>query len=78
MKAARQIINEQLGISLNADNLAPMDLAECERCMIEFAKMHVKLALKEALEEVPYGGSDEIHYEDVVGILTCYNLDNIK
>ena len=44
----------------------------------EFAKLHVAAALKAALEEVPYGGSDPIHYEDVVGILKCYPLDNIK
>jgi len=51
-----------------------------KRCkaMIEFAKLHVTAALKEALEEVPYGGSDSISYEDVEGILTCYSLDLIK
>lgn len=46
--------------------------------MIEFAKLHVKKALETALEEVPYGGSDEVRYEDVKGILTCYPLTNIK
>lgn len=46
--------------------------------LIEFAKIHVQEALKTALDEVPYGGSDEIRYEDVVHILDCYNLDNIK
>lgn len=46
--------------------------------MIEFAKIHVKKALEHALEEVPYGGSDEVMYEDVVGILTCYPESNIK
>ena len=49
-----------------------------KKMMIEFAKMHVQAALKAALEEVPYGGSDEVRYEDVVSILTCYPLDNIK
>jgi hypothetical protein len=44
----------------------------------EFATMHVEAALMAALEEVPYGGSDAINYEDVVGILTCYPLTNIK
>ena len=44
----------------------------------EFAKMHVKAALEAALEEVPYGGSDEVRYEDVKGILTCYPEDLIK
>lgn len=47
--------------------------------MIEFAKFHVQEALKEALENVPYGSStDTISYEDVAGILTCYPLENIK
>lgn len=41
--------------------------------LIEFARLHVKAALKAALEEVPYGSStDTVSYEDVVGILTCY------
>ena len=48
------------------------------KAMIEFAKMHVKAALEAALEEVPYGGSDEVRYEDVKGILTCYPEDLIK
>ncbi len=33
--------------------------------MIEFARLHVKLALETALENVPYGGSDQ-------DILNCY------
>ena len=51
---------------------------DCKQAMIEFAKLHVKEALKTALEEVPYGGTDEVRYEDVVGILTCYPETNIK
>jgi hypothetical protein len=47
--------------------------------MKEFAAMHVKAALQEALDNVPYGSStDTVSYEDVVGILTCYPLTNIK
>lgn len=46
--------------------------------MIKFAKHHVQEALKCALDEVPYGSStDTISYEDVVGILDCYDLDQI-
>jgi len=30
------------------------------------------------LDEVPYGGSDEVRYEDVKDILTCYPPTNIK
>lgn len=46
--------------------------------LIEFAQYHVQEALKAALDEVPYGGSDEIRYDDVKGILTCYPLNQIK
>jgi len=47
--------------------------------MITFAKLHVQAALKEALDNVPYGSStDTVSYEDVKGILTCYDLNNIK
>lgn len=46
--------------------------------LIRFAQGHVREALKSALEEVPYGGSDLITYEDVKGILTCYPPENVK
>jgi hypothetical protein len=55
-----------------------IDMKHALFMMQEFAKLHVQEALKYALEEVPYGGSDEIHYEHVKGILTCYPLENIK
>lgn len=55
-----------------------MSKKSIKELMIEFAKLHVQEALKTALSEIPYGGSDEIRYEDVVHILDCYNLDNIK
>ena len=58
--------------------LTPEDETKVYAAMIEFAKLHVEAALKAALEEVPYGGSDPVHYEDVVGILDCYPLTNIK
>ena len=47
--------------------------------MIEFAKIHVKEALKTALDESSYGSStDTVSYEDCVHILDCYLLKNIK
>lgn len=46
--------------------------------MIEFAQMHVELALKAALEDFPYGGSDPVTYEDVKDIADSYPLTNIK
>ena len=55
-----------------------LDPYQVKELMIEFAKYHVHEALKEALDEVPFGGSDEVRYDDVKGILTCYPLENIK
>ena len=56
-----------------------VSISDAEEAMIEFAKFHVQEALKEALDEVPYGSStDTVSYEDCVGVLTCYPLKNIK
>ena len=49
--------------------------------LIEFAKMHVQEALKQALENIPCLGSstDIASYEEVEkAILNCYPLDLIK
>jgi len=47
--------------------------------MIEFAKLHVKEALKAALEDAPYGSStDTVSYEDMKVILDSYPDSNIK
>jgi len=48
--------------------------------MIEFAKLHVKAAIKECIESAPSGSStDTVSYEDVVDALkNCYPLTNIK
>jgi hypothetical protein len=48
--------------------------------MKEFAKLHVKAAIKECIESAPSGSStDTVSYEDVVNALTdCYPLTNIK
>lgn len=42
--------------------------------MIEFAKLHVKAAIKECIESAPSGSStDTVSYEDVVEALKdCY------
>ena len=50
-------------------------------CMIEFAKMHVEAALREALESIPCLGSssDIASYEEVRdAVLNAYPLTNIK
>lgn len=52
-----------------------------QESMIEFAKMHVQLALKEALESIPCLGSssDIATYEEVEeAVLNAYSLENIK
>lgn len=54
------------------------DEAAAKQLAIDYARYHVKKALHEAIDEVPYGGSDEVRYEDVVGILTCYPPTKIK
>lgn len=47
--------------------------------MKDFAKYHVKEALKTALDEIPYGSStDHVRYEDCIHILNCYPTENIK
>lgn len=46
--------------------------------MVEFAQYHVKKALEAALEDIPYGGSDPISFEDVKDIGDSYPLTNIK
>jgi len=48
--------------------------------MIEFAKLHVKAAIKECIESAPSGSStDTVSYEDVKEALKdCYPETNIK
>lgn len=52
-----------------------------QESMIEFAKLHVEAALKEALENIPCLGSstDIASYEEVEeAVLNAYLLENIK
>lgn len=54
---------------------------EVNRMLIEFAKHHVKLALKEALDSIPCLGSssDIATYKEVEeAVLNSYPLNNIK
>jgi hypothetical protein len=51
------------------------------KLMIEFAKLHVEAALKDALESIPCLGSssDIATYEEVeYEVLNSYPLENIK
>ena len=57
------------------------DFLSKQELMIEFAKMHVREALKQALESIPCLGSstDIASYEEVEeAILNSYPLENIK
>ena len=54
---------------------------DVQKAMIEFAKLHVETALKEALESIPCLGSstDIATYEEVKdAVLNSYPLDLIK
>lgn len=54
---------------------------DTQQAMIVFAKLHVKAALKEALESIPCLGSssDIASYEEVEeAVLNAYSLDDIK
>ena len=57
---------------------ADWDSDVADHLAVDFAKYHVKKALEEALDNIPYGGSDEVRYEDVVGILTCYTVEDVN
>jgi hypothetical protein len=66
-------------------HLDPHDCLRISKCyemtldtMIEFAKLHVELALKEAIKCLPY--DDRLNRDIMVSqaIETCYPLENIK
>jgi hypothetical protein len=59
----------------------PEMAAHVRRKVIEFAELHVKAALKEALDSIPCLGSssDIATYEEIeVAVLNAYPLTNIK
>jgi hypothetical protein len=63
-----------------AEHCVEMDSTVAKQ-MIEFAKLHVEAALKEALENIPCLGSstDIATYEEVEeAVLNAYPLTNIK
>lgn len=70
---------EELMQSKNGDDYTHWE--EIHDMMIEFAKLHVKAALKEASENVPgFGSSTDIpDWKEVEKeLLNSYPLDNIK
>ena len=76
MKTAEEFLrNSSVTSSDRYDFLSKQEL------MIEFAKMHVQEALKQALESIPCLGSstDTASYEEVEeAVLNSYSLENIK
>ena len=63
------------------NNFGGLGMYYVKEAMIEFAKMHVQEALKQALESIPCLGSstDIASYEEVEeAILNAYPLDLIK
>lgn len=74
---AEEFLNQRDCINSTEDffnDVQPIDL-------IEFAKLHVEAALKEALESIPCLGSstDIATYEEVRdAVLNAYPLENIK
>lgn len=75
MKTAEELLQEERWSSVTSGD-------EYEICHFarEFAKMHVKAAIKECIESAPSGSStDTVSYEDVVEALKdCYPETNIK
>lgn len=69
---------ESLKKSLEVKNI--MDISDISITMIEFAKLHVQAALKQALEDSPTGSSTDIpsYGEMKDAILNAYPLENIK
>ena len=80
---AEEFLNQHLTISHFYDDITDQMVvpsSQLEQAMVDFAKMHVEQALKEALEEAPTGSSTDIpSYEEMKdAILNAYPLDNIK
>lgn len=72
-------------------NTGKVDIQDAQEALIEFAKLHVQAALKEASEKVKMKDiNEDCHYEDEDGnypeimvfdrdaILNAYPLNNIK
>jgi len=74
---AEEFFNDNKIIPFYTDNFHK---DEINKIMIEFAKLHVKAAIKACIEDAPSGSStDTVSYEDVVKALKdSYPLTNIK
>ena len=79
MKTAEEFLKKKKYPSFNENG--GLGLYYVKEAMIEFAKMHVEKALKQALENIPCLGSstDIASYEEVEeAVLNSYPLENIK
>ncbi len=66
---AEYIFKENTGYGINQEEYS---------AMIEFAKLHVEAALKEAVKHLPYDDKINQSLLDERAILTSYPLENIK
>lgn len=79
MKTAEEFLKKKKYPSFN--EFGGLGMYYVREAMIEFAKMHVQEALKQALESIPCLGSstDIASYEEVEdAVLNSYSLENIK
>lgn len=77
MKNALQILERKVRDLKSRPTTHWVDVDTCAKLMIEFAKMHVEAALKEAADQVDTGNQD-FTYIDRETILNAYPLTNIK
>lgn len=78
---AEEFLNTQKNYTENLSVLPLGTSKIIKQNMIEFAKLHVEAALKEALESIPCLGSstDIATYDEVEkAVLNAYPLENVK
>jgi len=78
---AEELLNDRVYITQDGIEDVHDSLSTVAEAMIEFAKLHVEAALKEALESIPCLGSssDIATYEEVEdAVLNAYPLTLIK
>ena len=60
------------------EKLQSMDQQEVENVMIEFARLHVRAALKAACSTLPWDDKMNQSIIDTMNIIKSYPLENIK
>ena len=73
---------EDLALNFEIGNTKRISIEDAKEAMIEFAKLHVEEALKEASEKADYITDGQEHITDIWidkdSILNSYPLENIK